>query len=596
MYILTGDEIGLVKLLDIDQIKDSKLSSNPAYKQPISASVSNRLKTESYVESSTINHPPVLLNDQITSHTRESQVSCISWNPTVSTKNLQSPSQSVEFDRSETESSLFIGRSNGLVEFYNFPDCFQSTLGCRKRFRLNDGVISCSPCFWSPSTTMENTSSNFCVCVTKNGHCLLVDWNEMEPCKEIVHLIFDANHVRTIPFHQKKIGRTPRSDNARSRNLQHEDSLPSEINICVWEAEHLLWVKSFFNLPGPITCSSMSEAVPSYMAFGGSNNIVKVIDLKTQKPHFTGKNCQTNSLGIEECIDVTSVTFLDQLNNTASSLAVGNGNGRLYLYDTRLCGKPVVDVQICDKTSSIVCIQAQSSLQYTKKAYSCEIHSKKENCFCFQDCQSLCFERKVVEDPLSSDTKLSQQSLAISDNHGTVYLYDIRAMSKKLNQKDEIPNFSFTKKRKTQPLPFQYKPNTIVYCESEKYPIHYETFLRHHLINTKGAITSLCWARLANSPYLVGASLGRFVNVWNTNKKNAGLPAIYLKNKLTACCFIDSSIPFTKNLQTNKDTVSDVELCQAASRASLSEDAFNETSNDYDSSHDSVDDSTEEDE
>jgi hypothetical protein len=338
---------------------------------------------------------------------------------------------------------------------------------------------------------MEKNSPQFCVCVTKKGHCLLVDWNKMEPCEEIVHFLFDTLHVNNVRFHQKKIGRTPRSDNAHTRIQQHDNSLTSEISTCVWEAEHLPWVQSSFNLPGPIACTSVSEAVPSYMAFGGNNNIVKVIDLKTEKPHFTGKNCKTNSLCIEECIDVTSVAFLDKLNNTASSLAVGNGNGRLYLYDMRLCGKPVVDIQICDKTSSIVCIQAQPSVQYTKEPYSCQLHSKEDNCLCFQDDYFLHFKRNTVEDPLTSDTNMLQQSLAISDNHGTVYLYDIRALGRKQNQKNETQAFeTLSKKRKTQPLTFQYKPNTIVFCENVKYPLYYDISLRHHLISSKGAISS----------------------------------------------------------------------------------------------------------
>jgi hypothetical protein len=99
MYIVTGDEIGFVKLLDINNVEDSKLSDNPAYKQPVAKNVSNRFKTQGNLESCTSDRPLLILNDSIKHHTRECQISCMSWNPIVLTKNIQKSFQNATLDR-----------------------------------------------------------------------------------------------------------------------------------------------------------------------------------------------------------------------------------------------------------------------------------------------------------------------------------------------------------------------------------------------------------------------------------------------------------------------------------------------------------------
>lgn len=408
---------------------------------------------------------------------------------------------------------IVVGRLNGVVEGYTFPDAFSDAPGtfCNRRFRLPGPIVFASGC---ALTDLDVSSDHFVTCLCATGEGVIVNWDPSvweRTDDNWYNVVFKPDYP-TMSCGKTRKGRLERSDGAQpcaakpssfpfplthvsaaSRSNGTQSDLCSTTNNAALPS----WLISCFKIPGPIGCAAISGIKRSKLVVGGQRNLPKIVDLTTETVLFSAKNARTDCLDLSDPVFVTSLAFLDALSNGAHCIAAGNENGRLYIYDTRLCGKPVLDVQICERSRSITALSPRPAFSYSSAA-SCFKHcndtdASVPSCLTWT-CDAPCLLGK------NATTNAAQQTLVISDNHGTVYLYDIRATSSsrtaaqqrvlQTSEDETAAGLAPNKKAKWEPHKYRhYEPNTVVYEPQTTLPLTYTAARRYHLPSHSGSVT-----------------------------------------------------------------------------------------------------------
>lgn len=612
MDFLTGDETGQVKLISFARSRKKphsresdgrsqvgKLSHKCKDRESVSCKQASPTST---VSSTPANGPRIhVLLPPTGKQNREYSVTSLAWSRRPPLEPLcDLPFTAMSEDDAGSSSSVYptsrkefvVGRHNGFVEEYAFPDAFYRPVNCTRRFRMPGPIVLASPCH------LGEPDSPHIACVTTAGEGVIVKWTEdvwevtaKTGCPNIVF----GEGVRDVCFGKPRKGRLQRSDGALPPRATTplrstaQDTLGPLVDVPAVSTGNQVdsslaspsapWLLSAFKLPGPIGCAEVSEVEPSRLAFGGQRNLPKVMDLNTQAAVFSAKNCKADILDLADPVFVTALTFLDCLSVGGHCLGVGNANGRLYVYDMRLCGHPVLDVQICDSSRSICSISANPGLVYKTPATCGSDH-------CTMEAENLseqkcgCFVWRNVTAPRllgkrRDSTTTAKQTVALADNHGSVYLYDIRVASalrstishdSSSHQEDGAP--AHKKRPKWEPHKYRnYDPGSIVSDTPTKFPLAYTATRRHHLSSNHGAITDFSWLHdeSADNAQVVGVSVGRFAHLWYPDKKRqeTTYTPIYLKNKLTRCIAVDAHSQLLQEdddgSRTDKDSTSDTD-------------------------------------
>lgn len=474
---------------------------------------------------------------------------------------------------------LLVGRANGLVEAIDLEEGFG--LGADvpvakrpKRIYLPSPVVLATP-----------TVNNSVLAMCRDGECVVVQWDGLETDDSFAGDTcpsFQDWDFPSIPFGKSRRGRADRSDGAEPPRTQKSTQSPCGDGVVLTAIPSdapPAWLVTHFRVPGPVGCASVSQVDRSKVAFAGPNNLLKILDVQSLSPILSAKNPPADMLDLEDPIDVRTVCFLDRLSGTGAVCATGNKNGRVHIYDHRLHGKPVLDVQVCPMGHAVVNVAASNPILYDLKHCACEEGSCMfETGCCLHWDMSHCGPKRMP----SGDG--CRQSLTITDNHGQVYLYDIRCRASSPaaqpspgedGDAERIPPPPAKRAKVYQPSAYRmYKQGQIVHPTPPDCGGIYEARWIHNLKSAAGGITGLQWSLgREGGSRVIGVGIDRHVHVWSpVNKKEA--ESVYLKNKLTQCLWVPGA---SKRVEADKDDDSEDDNEQT-SAASDADDALGELS------------------
>lgn len=412
--------------------------------------------------------------------------------------------------KSQTE--LVIGRKNGLVECHKFPDSLScpNTEPPLRRFHMPSKVVIAAP-----------ISEDRLVCLCEGGEGIIVYWDEELWMRENQKrrrgesrgtirtdnewASFRSSDFPSVAFkiHQ---GVKAKSDGAAPDvPVEVVPSVPF-YDVCMEGVERPLWLDRLFRVPGPVHCAALSDADRSKLAFGGSNNLVKVVDLNRLCAVFSAKNKDSDCLGLTDPIEVTSVAFLNLLGENSTVLGVGTKRGRLQIYDQKTHNKPVLEVAVCHNQRSVLSLEVSPTYSCQSKVnHCCELDETTNGCNESSNRRAdspdqnkesnkkcLVWSNNGLSSPLRRG-KSAVQSIVIGDNHGEVYIYDIMATRKtkaELQPTEETSPEPPNKKRKWQPYKYgQYERGSVVVPLAQISDTKYELKAVHNVPFAMGGIT-----------------------------------------------------------------------------------------------------------
>ncbi|KAF8820840.1 hypothetical protein IE077_002754, partial [Cardiosporidium cionae] len=234
---------------------------------------------------------------------------------------------------------------------------------------MNLSSESTSPSFLSP-TSIQSIIDSFSyterlLCLTRAGHACVLPWNEENVTSDgsgsPSPLLSPSNPTLPSELFFKEIYDTQKK---KSRAIRRRTSVSTSGDVSLSNISQSTTdvfsqaSGSFYRLPQPIDCAATHPLASTYMAFGGIENDLKIMDWEAEKLCWSARAVKRTNLDLRVPVKLTSLCWLSSLNPNV--LAVGTKQGIVRIYDLRTQRRPVHEFRLTQENRPITTLSSLS--------------------------------------------------------------------------------------------------------------------------------------------------------------------------------------------------------------------------------------------